>query len=124
VCSSVFYGATADFIAFANAHNPWTIVSNPFQVNGAPIGDYIAPLSVAGGARINIVGATTSGIYWFRNPLFVGGNPRTDPWTPFLVGAAGTGEAVCEVALKNTPYGASTDGIVAAAGEEGSGLWT
>jgi hypothetical protein len=118
VCSSVFYGGTLDFIAFANAYNDWTIVSNPFQVNGEAIGDYVAPLSVSGGARINIVGATSSGIYWFRNPLFVGGNPRTDRWKPFLVGAAGTGQFVGRVALKNTPYGAPTDGIVVASGEE------
>jgi hypothetical protein len=124
VCSSVFYEGTDNFIAFANAYNDWTIVSNPFQVNGEPIGDYLAPLSVSGGERINIVGATTSGIYWFRNPRFVGGNPRTDRWTPFLVGAAGTGQQVRQVDVKNTPYGAPTDGIVAASGEEAYGPWT
>jgi hypothetical protein len=124
VCSSTYYAKTVDFVAFANAPRDWTIVNNPFQVNGEPIGDYLAPLSVSGDARINIVGATTSGIFWFRNPLFVGGNPRTDRWTPFLVGAAGTGKAVRGVALKNTPYGASTDGIVAASGEEADGPWT
>lgn len=117
VCSSTYYGGTVDFIAFANAYNNWTIVDNPFRVNGEAIGDYISPLSVSGGAEINIVGATTSGIYWFRNPLFVGGNPRTDQWTPFLVGAAGTGPALRPVDVKNTPYGAPTDGIVAASGE-------
>jgi hypothetical protein len=118
VCSSTYYRGTVDFIAFADTFDHWTIVNNQFQVNGEAIGDYIAPLSVSGGERINIVGATKSGIHWFRNPLFVGGNPRTDQWTPFLVGGNGTGEFVGRADVMNTPYGAPTDGIVAASGEE------
>jgi hypothetical protein len=99
VCSSVFFGGTSDFIAFNNgAYNSWTIVDNPFNVNGEAIGDFVAPLSVSGSAAINFVGATTNGIYWFRNPRLVGGNARTGRWTPFLVGGTGTGQAVGEVA--------------------------
>jgi hypothetical protein len=118
VCSSTFYAGTVDFIAFANAYGDWTIVDDPLRVNGESIGDYVALLSVSGSDRINIVGATPSGIYWFRNPLFVGGNPRTDLWMPFLVGAKRTGQSVGRAVVKNTPYGEATDGIVAASGEE------
>jgi hypothetical protein len=125
VCSSVFFGGTSDFIAFNNgAFDSWTIVDNPFNVNGLSIGDFVAPLSVSGSAAINFVGATTNGVYWFRNPRLVGGNARTDQWTPFLVGGTGTGQAVGEAAVMNTPYGASTDGIVVASSEEEFGPWT
>lgn len=125
VCSSTAFAhpvQTVDFIAFANFSGDWTIVNNPFQVNGEAIGDFIAALSVSGSARINIVGTATSGIYWFRNPIFVGGNPRTDRWTPFLV-ASGAGKGVHGAVVQNAPHGASTDGIVASSGEEKYGPW-
>jgi hypothetical protein len=125
VCSSVFFSGTSDFIAFNNgAFDSWTIVNNPFNVNGLSIGDFVAPLSVSGSAAINFVGATTNGVYWFRNPRLVGGNARTGQWTPFLVGGTGTGQAVGQAAVMNTPYGASTDGIVAVSSEEQYGPWT
>ena len=125
ICSSVDELGTVDFIAFNNGTpDNWTVRSNPFQQGGLPIGDGIAPLSVSGGPMINVVGATTNGIFWFRNPILVGGSPRTDTWTAFLVGGANTGQSVGAVALMNAPYGAATDGVVAASGEEPDGPWT
>lgn len=125
ICSSADLRGTLDFIAFNNgAYNSWTIRNNPFQADGLPINDSVAPISISGGPATNFVGATTAGIYWFRNPKLAGGDPRTDSWTAYPVGGSGTGASVGEVALMAIPYNATSNAIVAASSEETYGPWT
>jgi len=70
VCSATSALGTKSFIAFQNNPNDWEILDDPFRVPGSSdsIGDGVAVLSIHGGPRINVVGATESGVYWFKNP--------------------------------------------------------
>jgi hypothetical protein len=120
LCSALFLAGTQSFIAYQNDWNSWQIVNDPFKDgSGAGIGDSVALASIAGSARTNVVGATTSGVYWFQNP----GN-RTGAWVPHLVGNGGSNDAVSGTAIGTIAYGGSSDAIIAGAGEEFLGLWT
>jgi len=96
VCSATSLYGTKSFIAFQNNPNDWEIVDDPFRIPGSPdsIGDGIAVLSIHGGPRINVVGATNSGVYWFKNPKLNGGNPRRDLWKGFFVGDGDPGATI------------------------------
>src|SRR5205085_3864917 len=78
VCSAIAGVGTKSFIAFQNSYNDWQIVDDPFRVPNSTesIGDAIALISINGGPRINVVGATSSGTYWFKNLKLNGVNPR------------------------------------------------
>ncbi len=78
-------------INFQNSATSWTTVSWGGTASGSAL-DGIALLDIGTGkGSINIVGATTTGLYWFRNPKEVGGNPRTDAWAAFKIGDHDTG---------------------------------
>jgi hypothetical protein len=92
VCSSDGVVGNQSFIAFQNNPSDWEIADNPFRVPGLPsdsVGDGIAVLSIHGGPRINVVGATPSGTYWFKNPKLNGQNPRHHLWRGYFVGHIG-----------------------------------
>jgi hypothetical protein len=119
-CSAVFFAGTQSFIAYQNDRNSWQIVSNPFRDGaGAGIGDSVALVSIAGTARINVVGATLNGVYWFQNP----GN-RTGAWLPHLVGNGGSNNGVRDTAIATVAYGGQSDAIIVGSGEEPNGPWT
>jgi hypothetical protein len=121
VCSAALaaYG-TKSFIAFQNNYNDWQIVDDPFRVPGSSdsIGDGIDVISISGGPRINVVGATNSGVYWFRNPKLNGGNPRRHPWRGFFVGDANPG-----VTIGTGVFNSSGEGIVVASYEHLPSPW-
>lgn len=122
VCSATILQNTRSFIAFQNDPKHWEIINDPFKVGGqltamlggssARTGDGIALISINRGPRINIVGATNSGIYWFRNPKLTGGNPRSDPWQGFYVGGGNVG-----VSLATGVFNGSGESIVVASNE-------
>jgi hypothetical protein len=122
VCSATTLQNTRSFIAFQDDHDHWKIVNDPFRVGGsitaimggssAQIGDGIDLVSISGGPRINVVGATNSGVYWFRNPKLTGGNPRSDPWPGSYVGDGNLG-----VSIATGSFNGSGEGIVVAPSE-------
>jgi hypothetical protein len=126
VCSSTFLGPWQDLIAFNNGtYDSWTIRNNPFvDGQGGTLGDSIYPLSVNGGPRINVVGASENGIFWWENPALTGGNPRTDPWPAHYIGGANTGASGTEIALATVNTGSPTEEVIAGSGEESNGPWT
>jgi hypothetical protein len=123
VCSASPVEDTHSFIAFQNDSNHWKIVDDPFQMGGsitsivggsaARIGAGIDLISIGGGPRINVVGATNSGVYWFRNPKLTGGDPRSDPWPGSYVGDGNLG-LVIATGVFNEP----SESIVVASGEQ------
>jgi hypothetical protein len=128
VCSATTLEKTRSFIAFQNDRDHWKIVNDPFRVgliakiirgSGARVGDGIGLISISGGPPINIVGATNSGVYWFRNPKLVGGDPRSDPWPGFYVGDGNRGVSIATSAVNN-----SGEGVVVASNEESPEAWT
>jgi hypothetical protein len=96
VCSATSGLGTKSFIAFQNAYNDWQIVDDPFRIPGSSdsIGDAVALISINGGPRINVVGATEAGTYWFNNPKLNGGNPRSDSWQGSFVGGGNGGATI------------------------------
>jgi hypothetical protein len=120
VCSAVFFAGTRSFIAYQNDRNSWQIVNNLFRDSaGARMGDSVALASIAGTARINVVGATPNGVHWFQNP----GN-RTGIWAPHRVGSGGSKNGVGETAVAAVAYGGPSDAIIVGSGEEPNGPWT
>jgi len=116
VCSATSALGTKSFIAFQNNPNDWEILDDPFRVPGSSdsIGDGVDVLSIHGGPRINVVGATESGVYWFKNPKLNGGNPRHHVWKGFFVGSVGNGGATIGTGVFNR----SRESIVVASYEE------
>jgi hypothetical protein len=122
VCSASPLEDTHSLIAFQADHDHWKIVNDPFRVGGsiaaimggssARIGGGIDLISIGGGPRINVVGATNSGVYWFRNPKLTGGNPRSDPWPGFYVGSGNLG-----VSIATGVFNGSGESIVVASSE-------
>ncbi|MBV8507477.1 MAG: hypothetical protein JOZ11_16935, partial [Alphaproteobacteria bacterium] len=106
---------TQSFIAFQNDYNDWQIVNDPFRIPGSSdsIGDAVALISIHGGPRINVVGATDTGTYWFRNPKLHGGNPRRHPWQGSFVGDGNPG-----VTIGTGVFNGSGESIVVASYEE------
>ncbi|MFL5267219.1 MAG: hypothetical protein ACJ8AH_11600 [Stellaceae bacterium] len=120
VCSAALFEGTQSFIAYQNDWNSWQIVDNPFRDGtGAGIGDSVALASLAGTARINVVGATPNGVRWFENP----GN-RTGVWVHHRVGNGGNSNGVGETAIGTVAYGRASDAIIVGSGEEPNGPWT
>jgi hypothetical protein len=73
-------------IDFQNSPDSWQIVGWG-QTAAGNAADGMGLLDIGSGkGAINIVGATSSGIYWFENPREHGGNARTDPWTAHRIG--------------------------------------
>ncbi len=78
-------------IDFQNSSTSWQIVGWGGTASGSAL-DGMALLDIGSGkGAINIVGATTTGLYWFRNPRETGGNARTGTWTAFKIGDHDTG---------------------------------
>jgi hypothetical protein len=129
VCSATSVENKHSFRAFQNDQDHWEIVNDPFRVGtfitaiaGGPsyrVGDGIDLISISGGPRINVVGATNFGVYWFRNPKLTGGNPRSDPWPGFNVGSGNLG-----VSIATGVFNSSGEGIVVASNEQLPTPWT
>src|SRR5262249_15713607 len=79
----------------------------------------VALASIAGTARINVVGATPNGVYWFQNP----GN-RTGAWVPHRVGNGGSNNHVGETAIVTVAYGGASDAIIIGSTDDPNGPWT
>jgi hypothetical protein len=122
LCSGSVFEEARSFIAFQNDRDHWQIVDDPFKVgrsiarivggSGSRLGGGISPISIAGGPRINVVGATNSGVYWFRNPKLVLGNPRTDPWLGSYVGDGNLG-----LTIATGVFNGSREDIIVASSE-------
>lgn len=120
VCSSALLQGTRSFIAYQNAYDSWQIVSSPFNdPQGGGLGDSVSLVSIAGTPRINVVGATPNGVYWFANP----GN-RTGTWVPHLIGTGGSTNDLGETALVAVPYGGASDAVIVGSSEAPNGPWS
>ena len=115
VCSAATAYGTKSFIAFQNTYNDWQIVADPFRIPSSTdsIGDGIDVISINGGPRINVVGATESGVYWFKNPKLNTGNPRSQAWRGSFVGAGNFG-----VSIGTGVFNGSRESVVVASYEE------
>jgi hypothetical protein len=119
-CSAALFKGSPSFIAYQNNWNDWQIVTDPFvDASGAGVGDSIGFVSINGGPRTNVVGATPSGVYWFQNP----GN-RTGTWVRHLVGNGGSNNDIGETAISTVAYGGPSDAIIVGSSEEPKGPWT
>ena len=69
-------------ISFQNTSTSWTLV--PWGGGAGTGQDGLALLDIGSGrGNVNIVGATSTGIYWFENPIETGGNARAAAsWSP------------------------------------------
>lgn len=115
VCSATYYGPWQSLIAYQNSYDSWQIRTNPFRdSNGNGIGDSVALASINGSARTNVVGATPTGVYWFKNP----GRNRSGTWAAHLVGTAGNKNDFGETSIGTVPYGGTSDAIIVASNEE------
>jgi hypothetical protein len=121
VCSATQVGGTLSFIAFQNASGPWQIVNDPLRLDGAiaRVGESIDLISISGGPRINVVAANDAGVYWFKNPRLIAGNPRTDLWPGYRIGDANRGVAIA-TGVFNPPH----ESVVVASNEELPSAWT
>jgi hypothetical protein len=104
------------FASIESSNDNWQTVE-PF-----PIGDGIGLVSVGGGPRINVVGATASGLNWYQNPTIIGGDVLTDTWRPFSIDGGDDSPNVDETIIGVVPnYNGQADAVVMASGE---GTWT
>ncbi len=78
-------------VNFQNSPTSWSSINWGAAASGSAQ-DGMALLDIGSGkGAVNIVGNTTTGIYWFENPRETGGNARTGTWIAHLIASNDTG---------------------------------
>jgi hypothetical protein len=115
-CAASSVRDTPSFIAIESNYNDWQ-TAQPYS-----IGDGIGLVSVNGGPRINVAGATSSGLNWYLNPAVGGGDPLTGAWNQYSVDGGNPAANINTTAIGVVPdYSGNDDAIVIASSEN---TWT
>jgi hypothetical protein len=116
-CAASSFHGTPAFVAIESNDNSWAT-----NAGFSEVGDGIALVSVDGGPRINVVGATPSGLNWYFNPANNGGDPSTTAWQSYSVDGGNPAQFINNTMIGVVPdYSGTNDAIVVASGEE---TWT
>ena len=78
-CAASSERKTPSFEAIESDSDDWQ-TAQPYSV-----GDGIGLVSINGGPRISVTGATPSGLNWYLNPAIGGGDPLTSAWNQYSV---------------------------------------